>query len=48
MLIASAQAAECRILVSEDLEDGLSHERTLVVNPFLTDIEPLFTTFKER
>ncbi|MEW6257233.1 MAG: hypothetical protein AB1592_14870 [Pseudomonadota bacterium] len=48
LLIASAQAAECRILVSEDLEDGLSHERTLVVNPFLTDIEPLFTTFKER
>lgn len=48
LLLASAQAAECRLLVSEDLEDGLSHERTLVVNPFVTDIEPLFTSFKER
>lgn len=48
LLFAAAQAAECRVLVSEDLEDGLSHERTLVVNPFVTDIETLFTSFKER
>jgi predicted nucleic acid-binding protein len=45
---ASAVAADCRYLLSESLEDGLSIDRTIVINPFATDIETVFTTLKDR
>ncbi|WP_338023377.1 hypothetical protein [Aquabacter spiritensis] len=48
LTFAAAAAADCRLLVSEDLEDGLAVERTLVVNPFVTDIETVFTSLKDR
>lgn len=48
LTFAAAGAADCRLLVSEDLEDGLAVGRTTVVNPFTTDIENLFSSLKDR
>lgn len=48
LMIASALLADCRLLLSEDLEDGLAIERTTVVNPFVTDIETVFSSLKDR
>ncbi len=48
LTFAAATAADCRFLVSEDFEDGLAIERTTVINPFVTDIETVFSSLKDR
>ncbi|WP_341992372.1 PIN domain-containing protein [Azorhizobium sp. AG788] len=48
LMVASAVTAQCRLLVSDAIEDGLEVERTLIVNPFKTDIETVFATLKDR
>ncbi len=35
LVVASAQACRCRVLLTEDLQDGQDFEGVLVVNPFL-------------
>jgi predicted nucleic acid-binding protein len=34
MIVAAAQVSECRFLLSEDLQDGMSLSQLTVVNPF--------------
>ncbi|MEP9380655.1 PIN domain-containing protein [Aquabacter sp. CN5-332] len=48
LTFAAATASDCRLLVSEDFEDGLAVERTTVINPFTTDIETVFSSLKDR
>ncbi len=48
LLVAAAVAAECRLLVTEAIDDGTEVERTTIVNPFTTDIETVFAALKDR
>lgn len=37
LIVAAAQASECGVLLSEDLQDGQSFDGLRVANPFLHD-----------
>lgn len=37
LIVSAAQAAECRTLLSEDLQDGQEFEELTVANPFTTE-----------
>ncbi len=48
LMVASAVTAHCRLLLTDAIADGLEVERTLIVNPFKTDLETVFSTLKDR
>lgn len=48
LLVASAAAADCRLLLTESLADGHVIDRTTLINPFTTDIETVFTSLRDR
>ena len=41
IILASAADARCRLLLSEDLQDGFSWSGVTVVNPFVSKPNPL-------
>ena len=44
VVLAASAEAECRLLLSEDLQDGFTWRGVTVTNPFATALHPLLTT----
>ena len=42
LIIASAEASECNLLISEDMSDGAVYGRVVVRNPFVTSFSVSF------
>ena len=42
LIIAAAQVAECRYLLTEDLQDGQELDGVIVVNPFIHTPQDIF------
>ena len=42
-IVAAAAQADCRLLLSEDMQDGFTWSGTTVVNPFAATPSPLLT-----
>jgi predicted nucleic acid-binding protein len=47
VILACASLAECRLVLSEDLQDGFTWSGTTVANPFATPRHPLLTALIE-
>jgi predicted nucleic acid-binding protein len=45
VIVAAAAGADCRLLLSEDLQDGFTWSGITVVNPFSTSRHPLLDAF---
>ena len=43
VVLAAAAEAECRLLLSEDLQDGFTWRGVTVINPFAPTLHPLLT-----
>lgn len=47
IILAAAAAADCAVLVSEDMQDGFVHRGVTVVDPFAATPHPLLTSLLE-
>jgi len=45
LIVAAAKVAQCRYLLTEDLQDGQNLEDVTVVNPFLHTPQDIFVSF---
>ncbi len=48
VIVASAAEARCRLLLSEDLQDGFTWGGLTVANPFLSSRHPLLDALLEN
>jgi len=48
LILAAAAEAGCRLLLSEDLQDGFTWSGVTIANPFATDLHPLLEAWLER
>jgi predicted nucleic acid-binding protein len=48
IILSAAAAAECRLLLSEDLQDGFVWRGVTVANPFAARLNPLLATLLEQ
>ncbi|KHD06880.1 twitching motility protein PilT [Candidatus Thiomargarita nelsonii] len=45
LIVAAAQVAQCRYLLTEDLQDGQELDSVIVVNPFIHTPQEIFQVF---